>query len=133
MPAINCFFCRFVRASAYRHVFGDAAKPDKSFLDIRPSFDGEANHISANDKFFAFSAMGGGGPLIVHRLDAPGRLGGALPRLLIHKGPVLDSDFNPFVANVIATASEDATVKVTLFPTEGLTEDITTATGTLEG
>jgi len=51
----------------------------------------------------------------------------------VHTARVLDFDFHPFISTFIATASEDGTVKLTSFPSEGLTADIKDAQGTLSG
>jgi len=124
---------RFVRASSFRHVHGDAAKPEHCFLDVRAVTDGDGDHIAANGKFMAFSTTGGGGPLIVHPLNKPGRMPLNQPKILVHKAKVLDVEFYPFADNVIATASDDCTVKITSFGEEGVTENITEAAATLEG
>merc|ERR1719198_1478805 len=42
-----------------------------------------------------------------------------------HKGSVLDFDFNPFHEHIIASCSDDTTIKVWGIPEEGLTETIT--------
>jgi len=124
---------RFVRQSSYRHVHGVAAKSDKSFLDIRPQTNGDGAHVTGNDKFLAFASQGGGGPLIVHPLDKPGRLGMQTKKIMVHKSTVLDFQFHPFISSMIATGSEDCYVKVTKFPSAGLENDIKVADVTLEG
>jgi len=43
-----------------------------------------------------------------------------------HTGPVTDVKFSPFVTNLLATASDDSTVRLWEFPQEGLTENFTT-------
>jgi len=50
-----------------------------------------------------------------------------------HKGEVLDIDFNPFAPNMIATGSDDTTIKVWSVPAEGITAPITASDVTLEG
>lgn len=40
-----------------------------------------------------------------------------------HTGPVCDVKFSPFVPNLLATASDDATVRIWEFPQEGLSEN----------
>ena len=50
-----------------------------------------------------------------------------------HAGPVVDFDFSPFNDNLLATASEDGTVKLWQIPEEGITKDVSTPVGTLEG
>jgi coronin-1B/1C/6 len=43
-----------------------------------------------------------------------------------HAGPVLDFDFHPFDDSLIATASEDSTIKLWQIPEGGLKENVTT-------
>jgi coronin-1B/1C/6 len=49
-----------------------------------------------------------------------------MPVLAGHAGPVTDFDFNPFDDSMIATASEDTTVKLWQVPEGGLTTSIST-------
>jgi WD40 repeat protein len=57
-----------------------------------------------------------------------------MPQMLQgHKGEVLDIDFNPFAPHVIATGSDDTTIKVWSVPAEGITAPITASDYTLEG
>jgi coronin-1B/1C/6 len=123
---------RFVRASSYRHVHGEPAKPEGTFQDLRVQSSGDGDFVTANATYFAISCAGGGGPVQIHAHDKPGRVG-AKPKIAVHKGKVLDFQFHPFIDTMIATASEDCYVKVTSFPEGGPTETITTATATLEG
>ena len=41
-----------------------------------------------------------------------------------HTGPIVDFEFNPFIDNLIATASEDGSIGLWTIPTEGLTADL---------
>jgi coronin-1B/1C/6 len=124
---------RFVRASKYRHVHGEPARKDKCYNNIRPTTDGDGNFIKANKKFLAFGSVGGGGPIVVHPLKNVGRLDNTAPTINVHKAKILDFDFSPFLDCLIASASEDCLIKVTVFPEEGLTGDISEAAATLEG
>jgi coronin-1B/1C/6 len=124
---------RFVRASSYRHVHGTPAKSEAQFTSIRPLCSGDGNYIAGNGKFFATAIVGGGGPVLVHPMNKPGRLDLNTPKLAVHKNKVLDYVFNPFMSNMIATGGEDCLAKVTVFPEEGLTENIENADVTLEG
>jgi coronin-1B/1C/6 len=49
-----------------------------------------------------------------------------------HSGPVLDTDFNPFNERIVASASEDANVRIWSVPKEAQTADITTPLLTLK-
>lgn len=41
-----------------------------------------------------------------------------------HAGPVVDFEFSPFNDALLATASEDGSIKLWVIPDEGLTHDI---------
>jgi len=60
---------------------------------------------------------GGGGPVMVNRLDRPGRFEVATCAYVHgHSGAVLDIDWNPFDDSMMATASEDTKIKVWQIP-----------------
>lgn len=124
---------RFVRQSHFRHVRGDAAKPESQFIDLKPNTNGDGNYIAANTHFFAFAGTGGGGPCHVVPHEKVGRLNSAAPKLSVHKAAVTDFDFNPFNPFLLATASEDCHVKITQIPEGGLSDNVTDAAATLEG
>lgn len=61
--------------------------------------------------------FGGGGPLVVGRHDRPGRFeDGTSPILKGHSGSVLDMEWSPFDDSLLATASEDSTIKLWSIP-----------------
>jgi len=124
---------RFVRASSFRHVHGVAEKPDGSFLQAQIQCSGDGNYVAGNAKYFCYSGRGGGGPVYVLNRDAPGRLSSTLPKLEVHRGKVLDFAFNPFNDNVLATASEDCQLKISIIPDGGLKATQSTAAATLSG
>jgi len=53
------------------------------------------------------------------------KLEASLPLIKGHAGPVVDFEFSPFNDNLLATASEDGTVKLWVIPEEGITKDVT--------
>ena len=61
------------------------------------------------------------------------RLEADLPLIKGHAGPVVDFDFSPFNDSLLATASEDATIKLWLIPDEGITQDVTECDAELRG
>jgi len=124
---------RFVRASLYRHVHGDAPKPDQEFSELKPQCTGEGNFITANEKFFAYSGIGGGGPVYVLPLNKPGRMPLSTPSLQVHRDTVLDFDFSPFNANLLATGGEDTKLKISQIPDGGLTANMTEAVAEFDG
>jgi len=103
-----------VRASKYRHVF--ANEPTKGIWDgvklTKNAWDSNYSSASSNWIAMAWDSAGGGS---VGILDAkkPGKLEPTkVPLLTGHKGAVLDLDFNPFNDNLLASASEDCTIKI---------------------
>lgn len=124
----------FIRASKFRHVFAEHPRLDATYQNLRLStVTGEQNYIKANPLYFAVGTQGGGGPFAVIPLDKPGRVDPAAPVINGHTGAVLDFDFNPFNDNIIASASEDMTVKVWGIPEGGLTANIETPLVDLHG
>jgi WD40 repeat protein len=61
------------------------------------------------------------------------RLEADLPLIKGHAGPVVDFDFSPFNDNLLATASEDGTVKFWIIPDDGITKDVTEFDAELRG
>lgn len=126
---------RFVRASKVRHVYADAAKDEDCYTGLKLSTaTGDHNYIKANCKYFAVAlSVGGGKGLAVHDLEKTGKFGSSVPCFTGHHDKVLDFDFNPFNDQIIASGSEDCTVKVWRVPDEGMTENISEAEVSLEG
>jgi len=77
--------------------------------------------MSVNPKFLAVVVeVGGGGSFLVLPLDEKGRIPHAVSKVSGHSRPVLDIKWNPFNDNIIASASEDCTVKLWYIPDGGL-------------
>ena len=122
-----------VRTSKFRHVYAEASKPEQSFTNLRLSnVAGEQSFIKANGLFFATGLQGGGGPFAVIPLSQPKRYED-LFAVTGHTAPVLDFDFNPFDDYVLASASEDLTVKIWRIPEDGLTANLNTPMVDLRG
>lgn len=58
----------------------------------------------------------GGGAFAIIPLDARGRLPEAFPLFRGHTGPVLDTDFNPFNDQIVASGSDDGKVFIWEIP-----------------
>ena len=73
--------------------------------------------MKASAKYFSVGLAGGGGPVMVHRLDRPGRFEVATCSYIQgHSGAVLDMEWNPFDDSMLATASEDTKIKIWQIP-----------------
>ena len=77
--------------------------------------------------------QGGGGPFTVVPFENKGPFPMTPPVFNNHTGNVLDFDFNPFHENMIASGSEDTTIKIWGIPEGGLTENVTEPLADLRG
>ncbi|TWW70341.1 Coronin-1C Coronin-3 hCRNN4 [Takifugu flavidus] len=125
----------FVRNSKFRHVFGQAAKADQCYDDIRISqMTWDSNFCSVNPKFVAMIVdASGGGAFMVLPLTKTGRIDMSYPTVCGHTGPVLDIEFCPHNDNIIASSSEDCSVMIWEIPDGGLTSPLTDPVVKLEG
>lgn len=105
-----------VRASKVRHVYGTASKKAECYEDLRIAMHSttEGSLATVNGRFLAVAwDASGGGSFAVLPLSRTGRCGGVeLPLYVGHTGPVLDLAFSPFHEDVLASASEDASIMV---------------------
>jgi len=111
---------KFVRTSKYRHVFAENAKLDASYANLKLSKNPwDSNYCAVNSQFLAVCwQTGGGGAAGVIPLKSTGKLG-EVALCEGHSGPVLDVAFSPFNDYILATASEDSTVKIWSIPEDG--------------
>jgi len=127
---------RVVRQSKFRHVFGQAAKPEECYQDLRVTRSAwDANFVKANTKFFAVAwDSAGGGSIAVVRHEDQGKTSQTNPPLLsAHKRAVLDFDWHPFNDHLLASVSEDANVMIWKIPEGGVTAQITDPVQILSG
>jgi len=125
---------KFVRSSKFRHVFGTPAKKENTFDGVKVSRSAwDSNKVKANPKYCAIAwEAAGGGSFACINLENTGKIKADHPLISGHKGPVLDFDFHPFNDDLIASASEDTTVKIWGIPQGGLTTSLTTPLQTLD-
>uniref|UniRef100_A0A4W6E793 Coronin n=1 Tax=Lates calcarifer TaxID=8187 RepID=A0A4W6E793_LATCA len=124
-----------VRQSKFRHVFAQAWKAEHCIDDVRVSrVTWDSPLCAVNPKFIAvIIEAGGGGAFLVVPISKSGRIDQSCPTVCGHAAPVLDIQWSPHDDNIIASASEDCTVKVWQIPDGGLTSPMTEAIVTLEG
>eukprot|EP00834_Sanchytrium_tribonematis_P006823 NODE_543_length_6231_cov_0.300718.p1 type:complete len:473 gc:universal NODE_543_length_6231_cov_0.300718:4208-2790(-) len=122
---------RFVRNSKYRHVYGQPLKRELNYENIKPSTNAhDCNLIKANTEYLSVNWQSqGGGSFAIIPLSQVGKQPDALPLYNGHSAPVLDTDFNPFVESVVASASEDCTVKIWNVAESKNTESATSPSG----
>ncbi|XP_033105990.1 coronin-7-like [Anneissia japonica] len=96
------------------------------------AFQSCGNQIKASGTLMAFNVNGGNGSnLCVLPIDFCGRSNNDLPGIKAHSDLVTDMDFSPFNDYLLATCSQDRSIKLWDLPEGGLTEDISTALLTL--
>ncbi|XP_029672141.1 coronin-2B-like isoform X2 [Formica exsecta] len=118
---------RGVRSSKFRHVYGVPAKREKCYDNIKITKNAHDSQFCAvNPKFLAVvTEVAGGGAFLVLSLDRTGRLDFNASRVTGHTGPVLDIKWNPFNDNIIASCSDDCTIKLWHVPDGGLSRNLT--------
>ncbi|KAK5744935.1 Coronin-like protein crn1 [Elasticomyces elasticus] len=109
---------RFVRASKYRHVFGKSTRREATYDNLRISKNAwDTNLIKVNPKYLAVNwEASGGGAFAVIPLEEKGKLPEQLPLFRGHTAAVLDTDWNPFNDDIIASGSDDGKVFVWKVP-----------------
>ncbi|KAI4559599.1 coronin-1A isoform X1 [Ovis aries] len=124
-----------VRSSKFRHVFGQPAKADQCYEDVRVSQNTwDSGFCAVNPKFVALICeASGGGAFLVLPLGKTGRVDKNVPMVCGHTAPVLDIAWCPHNDNVIASGSEDCSVMVWEIPDGGLTLPLREPVVTLEG
>ncbi|EMP37546.1 Coronin-2A [Chelonia mydas] len=123
------------RSSKFRHVYGKPASKEKCYDCVPITCSVHDNHFCAvNPHFIAVvTECAGGGAFLVIPIRQTGKLDPHYPRVCGHKGNVLDIKWSPFDDFVIASCSEDATVKIWDIPRHLLTRNITSARKELLG
>ncbi|NWY69240.1 COR2A protein, partial [Erithacus rubecula] len=123
------------QSSKFRHVYGKAAGKDKCYDCVPITCNVQDNHFCAvNPSFIAVvTECTGGGAFLVIPIKQTGKLDPHYPKVCGHKGNVLDIKWNPFNDFVIASCSEDTTVKIWDIPNRMQKGNITTPQKELTG
>ncbi|KAL4875100.1 hypothetical protein BJY04DRAFT_202714 [Aspergillus karnatakaensis] len=113
---------RFVRSSKYRHVFGRSTRKEQCYDNLRISRNAwDTNLVKVNPRYLSTNwEAGGGGAFAVIPLDERGKLPERIPLFRGHTAVVLDTDWNPFNDDLIASGSDDGRVYLWRVP-EGFT------------
>jgi WD40 repeat protein len=122
--------------SKFRHVFGTQEKKDNCYegLNLKPSAWDSCNNIKCSRSYMAVPYAGGGGALAILPYGETGKLDGTKVRSVTgHKSAVLDWDWSPFNDSILASGSEDTTVKVFKIPEGGLTENMSESVASFSG
>lgn len=113
---------RGIRSSKFKHVYGSAVKKEKCYDNVAITKNAHdcSQFCAVNPKFVAVvTEASGGGSFVVIPIELTGRQDVDTGRVTGHRGPVLDVKWSPFNDNLIASASEDATIKIWYIPDHG--------------
>uniref|UniRef100_A0A8C5K159 Coronin n=1 Tax=Jaculus jaculus TaxID=51337 RepID=A0A8C5K159_JACJA len=123
------------RSSKFRNVYGKVANREHCFDGIPITKNVHDNHFCAvNARFLAtVTESAGGGSFLVIPLEQTGRIEPNYPKVCGHQGNVLDIKWNPFIDNIIASCSEDTSVRIWEIPEGGLKRNMTEALLELHG
>jgi len=112
---------RGIRSSKFKHVYGCPFKKEKCYDNVLITKNAHDSQFCAiNPKFLAVvTESSGGGCFIVIPLESSGRIGYDCGKVTGHSGPVLEIKWNPFNDNIIASASDDCTIKLWQIPDGG--------------
>uniref|UniRef100_A0A8C5UAL3 Coronin n=1 Tax=Malurus cyaneus samueli TaxID=2593467 RepID=A0A8C5UAL3_9PASS len=123
------------RSSKFRNVYGKVASRERCFDGIPITKNVHDNHFCAvNARFLAIvTESAGGGAFLVIPLEQTGRIEPNYPKVCGHQGNVLDIKWNPFIENIIASCSEDTSVRIWEIPEGGLKRNMTEAVLELYG
>ena len=124
-----------IRSSKFRHVYGAPAKKQRCYENVRITRNAHDSPFCAvNPKFLAVVVeVGGGGSFLVTPLDRVGRVDHSAPKVCGHSRQVTDVKWSPFNDNIVASGSEDCTVKLWYIPDGGLVGDLTEYLVDLQG
>ncbi|KAK3094694.1 hypothetical protein FSP39_005010 [Pinctada imbricata] len=111
-----------IRTSKFRHIYGRAPRKEHCFENIQITRNAhDSNFCCVNPKNLAVvTETGGGGSFTCLPVKQTGRVDANAPRVCGHAGQVLDVKWNPFNDDIIASASEDCSVKLWRIPDGGL-------------
>eukprot|EP01133_Synstelium_polycarpum_P012900 gene12900-15153_t len=106
-----------LNVSKYRHINGKVDKRELWYPDINTSgSSASSTFIQANARYIAINWQSGTGTVGIVPLKHAGKRKGEVTTIPAHSAPLTDFAFSPFDDSIIATASEDATVRVWSIP-----------------
>ncbi|KAI9139862.1 hypothetical protein BKA69DRAFT_1176292 [Paraphysoderma sedebokerense] len=125
---------RFQNVSKYKHAVG-RTKKDEWFLDlaISTSASDTSTLVKASTKFVAVKWGGGSSIAVLPHTPLGGKFSKSIPVINAHGNSVSDFDFSWFDETLLASGSDDSTVRLWRIPSEGLTETLSTPLSSLNG
>ncbi|KAH9199861.1 hypothetical protein LQ764DRAFT_187513 [Zygosaccharomyces rouxii] len=109
---------KFVRASKYRHVYGQPPKKELWYENVKVTLNAwDSNLIKTNGKFISVNwNTSAGGSFGIIPVEEHGKVPDVVPLFRGHTAQVLDTDFDPFDDYRIASSSDDAKIGIFEIP-----------------
>jgi len=99
--------------SKFKHAYGTENPKSSIYFNLKPITTGiDGQVVACNDKYWGVPYQGGGGAVYVSAHSSYGKVEPGCCVINGHKSTVLDLGFSPFHSDVMATASDDCTVKL---------------------
>lgn len=124
-----------VKSSKLKNIFGTTCPKNQIFTNLtglHKQSSGDGNIISCNDLFFCVPWSSGSGSVLVYSRKSPIKVPTDPPVVTGHKDLIVDTQFSPFKSTLLATASNDATVRLWEIPEEGLVKNLSKETALLQ-
>ncbi|ESN90362.1 hypothetical protein HELRODRAFT_71055 [Helobdella robusta] len=118
----------FLRSSKFRHVFGCPFKKEACYEGLKATKSAhDTNFCAVNPQFLAVVIeSSGGGDFVVLPIEKTGRLEINSPKVCGHRAPITDLKWCPHDDTMIASASDDSTIKIWKIPENGLQSNLNT-------
>ena len=105
----------------------------QKFEGLQPAANCEQDGVCANSQFIALPLSRTASLAVLPAYGFKRFSQEDVPLIVGHKGNITDCAFSPFKADLLATASEDATCKLWLLPENGIKENLTKCDGNMQG
>ncbi|ESO90954.1 hypothetical protein LOTGIDRAFT_122357 [Lottia gigantea] len=111
-----------MRSTKFRHVYGSPYRKEQCFENVRITRNAhDSNFCAVNPKSIAVvTESAGGGTFLVLPTDKPGRIDINQPKVCGHSGAIMDIKWSPFNDDIIASCSDDSSIKLWEIPNGGL-------------
>ncbi len=121
--------------SKYKNIFGEQNQKGQFYsVEARNNSNSDGSSVDVSPDFVAINWLTkGGGAIGIFETNNFMRVKSNFPLIRGHSAAVTDLKFSPFVNNLLASASEDGTVKIWTIPENGLKEDISGETQLFNG
>lgn len=110
---------KFVRASKFRHVYGQPFKKELCYENLKPTLSAfDSNIIQSNGKYLSLNSNGIGSFTVIP-INEVGKAPDKVPMFRGHNGGnVLDTAFDPFNENRIISSGEDGKILIWEIPND---------------